>query len=791
VCVKISPAHYAAKLGAFMKGSRAWVVLLFAMIAVGVWLAAGNARFDDPFITYRFAEHLARDGQFSFNLNDPNGALITTAPLYALLLAALRWLGADVPTTSAAISVISFAIAALALNRILAGRGFIGILAGCALMLSPLLWLTIGFETPLFIAVALWAFALAAENRLVGAGALAGIALGLRGDGALVLAVIVLWVAWRWLSLPKPSPKPMPQTIARVIIAALAIYAPLALWLTWQFGSPVPTTLQTKTAQAMSGLTGFYDGTSYPAGALILLRAYIEQSPLWLIVLAACVFGLVRLNRAPSAAKLIVAWGALHFVGYTLLGVAPYVWYYAPMIPSLALLMSLGADAILSSARRHPHGTSALALGAVLLAPLLIGDLAIHNVISGATPPEPSRIASKILPETKVDVYARVGAWLAANTPADATIGVTELGVMSYTAERHAIDFLGLTTPRARDTIRHGDYLRTLMREQPDYLALTHINSIYTDNPQNEDWFRALYAPVQTFDDARFWGTPITVYRRTRAPITPTLSLDATPRDLGAGWRVLQIESSAREAQAGVPLFVRMKLQAGDALSHSALRVQAVTLIGDDGLPVVSRVIRSALYTRGEITAMDFAFVPQAGAKQTGYVLSTQLIDATTQQPIGNEVRAGYLKVQPPQPQPMSAFAPLSNGVGVSVIQQPITLCANAPTHFDFQWRGGAPISADLTAFVHVRDGSGAVVWQRDAKPQAGAYPTPLWSAGEIVPDSRELFAELGGKHIADGTYTVVVGLYDANGARMSVEPSPYRTPDGGVQIATLNVRCK
>jgi len=44
--------------------------------------------------------------------------------------------------------------------------------------------------------------------------------------------------------------------------------APLLIWLTLYFGSPVPVTLAAKNAQTALGVTGFYAGTTFVQGAL-------------------------------------------------------------------------------------------------------------------------------------------------------------------------------------------------------------------------------------------------------------------------------------------------------------------------------------------------------------------------------------------------------------------------------------------------------------------------------------------------------------------------------------------
>ena len=162
-------------------------------------------------------------------------------------------------------------------------------------------------------------------------------------------------------------------------------------------------------------------------------------------------------------------------------------------------------------------------------------------------------ISECMLAETKVEIYRKVGGWLADNTPPNATVGFTELGVMSYYAQRHAVDFLGLTHPQYRDSIRHGDFLRGLLSEQPDYVALTNINSIYTHNPQQEAWFQRLYRPIATFEDARFWGSPMTVWQRHAVPLLATHLADNVPHDLGGGWQVTAVRSSSQSIAAGQP----------------------------------------------------------------------------------------------------------------------------------------------------------------------------------------------------------------------------------------------
>jgi hypothetical protein len=57
------------------------------------------------------------------------------------------------------------------------------------------------------------------------------------------------------------------------------------------------------------------------------------------------------------------------------------------------------------------------------------------------------------------------------------------------------------------------------LRYQPDYLALTGVAPLYAYDLRADAWFQAAYAPIQSFADPRFWGSPVTIYQR-RLPRT-------------------------------------------------------------------------------------------------------------------------------------------------------------------------------------------------------------------------------------------------------------------------------
>ncbi|NLD73503.1 MAG: hypothetical protein GX649_12400 [Chloroflexi bacterium] len=78
-------------------------------------------------------------------------------------------------------------------------------------------------------------------------------------------------------------------------------------------------------------------------------------------------------------------------------------------------------------------------------------------------------------------------------------------------------------------------------------------------------------------------------------------------------------------------------------------------------------------------------------------------------------------------------------------------------------WSCSRPPEEDLTVFLHVVDGAGVLVGQRDGYPLAGASPPRTWQPGEAWRDARYVPLETGAEPAALG-----VGLYRVgDGARV------------------------
>ena len=97
-------------------------------------------------------------------------------------------------------------------------------------------------------------------------------------------------------------------------------------------------------------------------------------------------------------------------------------------------------------------------------------------------------------------------------------------------------------------------------------------------------------------------------------------------------------------------------------------------------------------------------------------------------------------------------------------------------------WSAGATPARRYKVFLHVLDGAGRVVAQRDGEPGGGSRPTTGWAAGERVADNHGLLLPLD---LPPGEYALRLGLYDAfdPGVRLAVDGAD------GVELGRITVR--
>lgn len=101
-------------------------------------------------------------------------------------------------------------------------------------------------------------------------------------------------------------------------------------------------------------------------------------------------------------------------------------------------------------------------------------------------------------------------------------------------------------------------------------------------------------------------------------------------------------------------------------------------------------------------------------------------------------------------------------------------------------WRSLQPVDYNYQVFVHLLDGEGHKVAQRDGQPVQWMRPTSSWEPGEEIIDRYGILLP---HNLPPGSYTVAVGLYDpVTGQRLPVSAGPQ---DFAIEIGPISVNTR
>lgn len=445
-------------------------------VAAALLVAAGGAvgalyrqaTPDDFYITYRYSARLAHGAGFTYN--DGERVFGTSDPGWGLLLGALAAAGLPPPATAAVLfGACAGGVAALLALRQARAAGRCAALAGVAVTFAPgLLWLVPGAAAAAELLLLLAAAHLAADRPAL-AGGLGALAVCVRPDAGLAVALLtlVLWrerraAAWRF------------ALVAGVGIA-LALGAA-----TLYFGRPLPSTLGAKVAMVSddgSDTTRFLGRATLP-----LTRGWPGTWP------AAVALGLagqwLLWRRGGRPERLLVLFAATLLAFYVAVGAPFFAWYV--WIPEVSLvwgLAALAAAAWRAAAARWPHRRRLVAA--------TVGGLV------AALFAQPTLAALRQLPRQpspRLAAYRQAGEWIRAHTaPAD-EVAYVEIGVLGYTSERPLRDLLGLVTPDAVPYVRRDDLAGAFLAHPTRYLLARPGGRM--DPIVLAPWFGPRYAEV-------------------------------------------------------------------------------------------------------------------------------------------------------------------------------------------------------------------------------------------------------------------------------------------------------
>jgi arabinofuranosyltransferase len=476
------------------------------LLAAGiVYAAIGLASFpawtvDDAFITYRYAENLARTGQLTWNVGEDPVEGYTGVGLPVLLAGAVR-VGLDADAASKAIGITSFFAGALVLYLLLRRLGVRGLLrAGLATvyLTAPMLFThsSSGLETTLFgLAVLGTLYALqgvldapAAPARREVALLLASLATALvRPEGVVLAAVAVACVVAVRLAGR--------ERLAPFLWRALALLVvPGAIYFAWRYayyGHLLPNTYYAKWSRRIS-----YDSIRDLGKFLVL---YASAPGLAGAIGAAIGWrrtaGTLRALAVPLVGAVFFAAVAVQYsrsaliMNYSHRFFAPY---YAIVLVWVGVLLEHGlsrVDAGAGGARLAPFARATAVA-------LLAAQVCLHVALL----PRELRFARSTR-DLLVDEHIPAGRYLREHVPSDEwLVVVVDAGAIPYYAGLRTVDFGGLNDEflarRFRDRIPKAAIVDYFYARNPGALVFTSAHPDRIEGPE----------PLPIADDPRFAG---------------------------------------------------------------------------------------------------------------------------------------------------------------------------------------------------------------------------------------------------------------------------------------------
>ncbi len=426
--------------------------LLAAGCSLSFHLTLPVAPYDDAYITFRYVENLYAGHGLVYNPTER--VFGSTTPLYVLWLTILRGLLPSVGLPALAVRgnalwhIASAGLAAALIARLHGRRAPAALLGGLFALHPEMLYISAnGMESFLFIALVLGCFLALSYRKLVPAGALAGLALLTRPEGAFALAIWGLcWLAWA-------EPRSWRGLNWKALGAAIATPALWVAWATAYYGSPIPHSIIAKLQPIYlipPGWAGATIAGRIAEWAVAPLVGRLPQGTVGLLaalLLLGTTAGLVFVPRARAQ----VGWALPLFFGmllafYWISNPFLFRWYWPFFWSFTFLLLAAGPPFLTKEKSQEPVqralGVVPWLVAVALLAyqPLYANDF-LHAMLSEQriTYIEPDR--------ARLAVYRQAAEWLNARTTPQTTVAAPEIGALGYYYHGHIYDACGLVSP--------------------------------------------------------------------------------------------------------------------------------------------------------------------------------------------------------------------------------------------------------------------------------------------------------------------------------------------------------
>ena len=244
--------------------------------------------------------------------------------------------------------------------------------------------------------------------------------------------------------------------------------APVLIWLSVYYGSPVPNTFFAKTASG-------WMPEKYLAGLVYVFMWLRDYQTLLLLPPLLWALKVRGSERAVVLAVFLAFYMA--YVIYAGGDWMPGYRFLLPAIPLYFILASLGLDRVWQILRSHLLPAGHL-WGIVLF--LCFVTLSLPTMVK-----EDQYVLSRA--RGYQQAHFAVGMWLRENSSPDASVALMDIGLIGYVSDRYVLDITGLTSREvARIAHRGGGWASApeevaiqvadyVLSREPDYIVLAHF----------------------------------------------------------------------------------------------------------------------------------------------------------------------------------------------------------------------------------------------------------------------------------------------------------------------------
>jgi arabinofuranosyltransferase len=455
-----------------------WVGLAILSIIYG--LIYSRFTQGDAYITYRYARNIAEGIGFVYNHGE--SVLGTTTPFYTLLLAAMALL------TKLDVANISFMVCIFSLWM---GSGFLyelgktqtkvfGLTVALLYITCPFLPQFMGMESFFLLFLFIFAVWVYERKKLLLSSTICGMLILVRYEMAILVILLCIFDFARKRRFPVWIFPGLIPVLIWVIFAVIT------------FGSPIPLSASAKLMAS---------NTPFTLGLAGYIYSFIGRLSLWLIVIAFFFIGLFSTfstRKFHASYFLIAIYAGVYFIVSSLIA-GSFPWYYAPLIPLMAIFSAIGTVFL----SRIPHlinlndnpiakqKTSRFLQ--ICFATILITIQLVFwykDAIAYRNQPFDHRFKA----------FTQVSEWLNSHAKQGQSIAALEIGYIGYQTNMKIIDLYGLVTPEILPWVAQGSEAglqHSLILFSPDYVLLPiekghHLQIMAEDSR---------YQQVQTFEN--------------------------------------------------------------------------------------------------------------------------------------------------------------------------------------------------------------------------------------------------------------------------------------------------